>query len=66
MTGLEVVQAIQKQNIHNLLTPLAVALAIKVSAAKWSTEENVRYGTRVRDEIRRLAETMEIQTTEEK
>jgi hypothetical protein len=59
MTGIEVVQTLQKQNVHNLITPLAVAIALKIALACWTNDDTVRYGTRVRSEIERLATSMD-------
>jgi hypothetical protein len=51
----ELLKAIAKEDLHDLLTPYAITIAIEIAAKVWTEEYTKRYGTEIRDVIVNLA-----------
>jgi hypothetical protein len=63
MTVKDVVRAIAKEDMHDLLTPLSVVVAIEIAAKIWDDGYTKAYGTEIRDTIVELASQVPSKTT---
>jgi hypothetical protein len=55
MTIQDVVRAVAKEDLHDMLTPLSVVVAIEIAAKIWDAAYTETYGTEIRDTITTLA-----------